>query len=425
MGRFKLHKPGKSLKIDRDHLLAELANPRKLAVIMHRFEDLIRGSHHFDSIRFDPEVLLERLDEITMEHADTLNAIADPGDQRREILKHLLPGFLSRGYLDQLDSALLRFVSKNLDSNDLKAISAASLFLELHRRNPASIPENPLWDVLFAVSYDAAVARQEHVVGPATTRGERIGIPASLDSETDRELSDDTRELMASAVGFIDDGSVDLGFSLETVLQGLRLYQKLAGSESPDRIVRMLREVFPKEIKIRELDDLEWGLDVLAQNPAVADRAVFETVRRAISIPPIEHNPAVFGIYYRSIAQFFRFIKADEREWATRILTRPDDPIPVLEYGRWLLNQESPRRALKAFEAALLIDPESAWGEFGAGIALWRDESFNEARWRFGRAARKSTPACAIHNACIRMSTADDRTALIMEARDLLFKPIQ
>lgn len=425
MGRFKLHKPTQKSSIDAERLLAELSNPAKLAGIMHHFEDILRKNAHFSNVRFDPEVMLERLDEISETNAENLNKLNDPGDQRREILKHLLPGFLSKGYLDNLDSTLLRFVSKKLSPADLKAISAASFFLELHRRNPGKVEENPLWDILFAVSYDEAIAKQERSISTSSSQGDRLGIPLVLDLIHEEELSDESRELIAEAVVFIDEGIVDLGFSLETILQGLRVYQKSAGKEAPEHTIRVLHEIFRKEIRLRELEDLDWGLELMAQQSQDDIRRAYQTVSRAIALPPIEHNPAVFGIYYKSVAQFYRFIKSDERDLATRILSAPDDIVPVLDYARWLLNQESPRRALKAFEAALEIDPESAWGEFGAAVALWRDGSFREARWRFARSARKSQSGRALYTISQKMSQAGDDDVLSVEAADLLSRPFQ
>ena len=75
-------------------------------------------------------------------------------------------------------------------------------------------------------------------------------------------------------------------------------------------------------------------------------------------------------------------------ELARAILEDIDSVDPVLRYGNYLLKLEANKRALKAFEAVLRIDTTNESARLGAGLALWRTESYREARLLWNRAAR-------------------------------------
>jgi len=93
-------------------------------------------------------------------------------------------------------------------------------------------------------------------------------------------------------------------------------------------------------------------------------------------------------VYFKSVTEFYKYLKPGEVEYAEAIASSRGDADTVVAFARYLLDRDVPRRALNAFIAASQIDPSHEIARLGAGIACWLTESFREARLHWDRAAR-------------------------------------
>jgi hypothetical protein len=130
----------------------------------------------------------------------------------------------------------------------------------------------------------------------------------------------------------------------------------------------------------------------------------------------------LFSIYFISIRDFYRYLDPEDQPFAEAIVSAPDNPDPMVSYALSLLARGSVERALKVFDAVSVLVPGHAFSEFGAGMALWRNGSFREARLRWSRAVRSAVSGTdeTLKNLCERLAEWEDDQALPPEADALL-----
>ena len=389
---------------NKENLRAELSDPAAFQKHFMRLESLLETDDHLRTIRFPGEKLLGILNETIELYQEELDEISDPEKQRSFILTHVLPEFLSGRFMKKMERDLTDYLKKNIgDRSNLAAISAALFFLEYHRRHPDACASNPLWELIFSLSYEEAL--------PSGVRGtedapEAIEVPVLKDMLS-IDISNESFEKVRLAIEYLESGVVDLGFSFETILQGLRIYKKKLHKAGPEKIIAALRDCYFKEIGWRERDDLIWGLEYAVDQYEGEQKKAYEVMLDACSLIPVGENPVIFATYYKCIVAFYRYLKPEELEYAKEILDFPDEVLRVLRYAWFLFNQEAPKRSLKAFEAACALDPENPLGYLGVGIALWEIEAFREAQLSFARALKFSGEFPQLMAICENLSHLD------------------
>jgi len=377
--------------VNREQLKDELSDPKRMEKHLKRLNVLFKTNQSLQILRLPREPLLKIFDEVAEEQELGLTVEEENSTPRELVMSRALSKLLSRRLIKDTESALMAILNESSASPaELKAIAAGLFCIEFHRKSPETLSTNPIWDIIFELSSDEALA----------TAGDSLQLPENAeDGETKTPLPDSTRrwdidideslqERMALAISHLESGKVELGFSLETILVGLRKYRKSADKLSPEELISELETSYFDEIGFRERDDLLWGLSYAVDRSSGKRKEAFKTVQESIAMLPVNENPVMFALYYKCVVEFYRFLKSGEVDLAKAILDEPDSIIPILEYARYLLNNEAPRRSLKAFEVVLRMDPESAIAEWGAGIALWVTESHREARMHWHRAER-------------------------------------
>jgi len=387
--------------ISPDTLRRDLTDPERLQVMMGHLGELLQEEPALQSLRLPAQPLLDALDDLAETSHAHLKALDDPLYQRITILNRTLPGLLNRKFVDRFEKTLVPYLAtvKTIPRH-FRAVSAGLYFLEIHNRQGGEPGVNPLWNLVFDLSWEAAMASSGDTLSQATGRSgtsreaangaapPRSGIdPVSDLAAADPELSDDTIALLQSGVDLIESGRVSLGFALDTVLLGLRAVTA-APDDSDEARVNALRKAFEKEIGIVAFNDLVWGLEYAVEQLDGDQKGDFQTMLRTVQAMPPHENPVVFALYYKSVTEFYKYLKPGESAYAEAIARGRDDVEPMINFGRYLLENHVPKRALNAFIAASEIDPSHEIARLGAGIACWLTESFREARMHWDRAAR-------------------------------------
>jgi len=400
-------------------LRRDFTDPDRLQALMDHLGVLLREEPGLQEIRLPPRTLLDALDDLAESSGDELRAMDDPFRQRIAILNHTLSPMLSRRFVDRFEKALLA-VMENVKRvpRHFRAVAAGLYFLEIHNRQGGEPGANPLWNLLFDISYEEAMATAGGTLAGATgsgkqSRGGKVSGPAipgkrsemsvddvtrsagkdladgalAGDDMTGSDLSDEDAALIRDAVGLIESGRVALGFSLDTILLGLREVTAFP-ERSPDALAAALQAAFRKEIGMQATSDLIWGLEYAIEQLDGEKKADFTTMLRAIRVLPARENPVIFAVYFKSVTEFYKYLKPGEVEYAEAIASSRGDADTVVAFARYLLDRDVPRRALNAFIAASQIDPSHEIARLGAGIACWLTESFREARLHWDRAAR-------------------------------------
>jgi tetratricopeptide (TPR) repeat protein len=389
-GRNKKKVQKRAPAFDKGKLREELSDPRKLQKQMNRLQTLLRTKPFFASLRLPPEPLAACLDDVSVIHADELSRMDGDRDQREFILSKVFGRFLTADYIRSVESTLMKYLgTPEAKPSNLKAVAAGLFFLEFHRKNPQDAARNPLWDILFTLSYEkmesSAGDTVREAAPPETSNQLKLPVVTYFGAS---DLTESEISLLSEAISLLESGQVELGFSLETILRGLRVHRESLKHLESKQKMQFLEVTYREEIGEREKADLLWGLSYAIDQTEGEKKSGFETVSEAIGCLPIRTNPVLFAMYCKCVMEFYRFLKADEIDAAHAILKSPDDTRPILAYARFLFNKEAPRRSLKAYEAALKQDPDCAIAALGAGIALWTTESYREARMFFDKSAR-------------------------------------
>ncbi len=413
--------------LDPDALRRELSNPARLQKHIDRLESLLKSTPEFTPLRFSPEPLLAALDTIADDFGEMLESLDDPEAQRESILEKLLPGVLNRSFIKRIETVFTKYLKKQAAPSAVMAVGAGLFLIEIHRRQPETAHQNPLWHVIFDVSYREAQATSEGRVHDSSSDKERSGTVLPVDGMAgELDLSEESEAIVRDAVSLLESDTVSLGFSFDTILQGLRAIRSLPEGSGDDEIIAALRKTYLREIGDQERDDLIWGLDYAVDQVPRKKRTAFKTVLDAVELLTARDNPVMFALYYKCIIEFYRFLKKDEMEWAQAILEDIDSIDPILRYGNFLLKQEANKRSVKAFEAALRIETTSEAARLGAGLALWRTESFREARLLWNRAARHWSGYLPEDfmgiTLCRRLENLQDHDTLPGEAFDFLYE---
>lgn len=421
--RKKKRKPAPGF--DRRKLKDELSDPRKFQKQIHRLHTLLKNEPVFRSLYFPPELFAECLDAFDNDEDFGTSESAYP-EERDRILSHIYRRFLTPSRLVQVESTLLEYLRETKSKpSDLKAVAAGLFMLEYHRKNPADVLQNPLWELIFSVSYEQFSSGAGGAVREASgTATAKIPLPGP-ETMPDLDLTEGEVNLVREAIGHLESGTVELGFSLDSILLGLPVHGEPLRSEPPGAKIRYLLGTFAEEIGQREKDDLVWGLNFAISRSKGDRKRSFQSVLKGISRLPVHRNPVLFALYVKCVLEFYRFLKSDEIDAAHAILKALDDPDPILEYARFLFNREAPRRSLKAFEAAARLDPGNAAAAFGSGAALWMTGSFREARLQFHNAARRRESDSRIARLCRDMVDLEDDEPLPDDVLELFSRPFR
>ncbi len=375
-------------------LRRDLSDPARLQHAMDHLTELIRREPGLQPLRFPAEKLMTALDELAETSAEELQAMSDPLAQRIAIITHAVEPLITRKFSDLVEKTLMSFLERTKNvPRDFRAASAGLYFLEIHNRQGSEPGANPLWNILFDISYEEAMESSGNAV--ATARTPAGASPASGAAATfgdffdldEQDLTEDDQNTLGDALELIESGKVELGFSLDTILLGLRAFADTTMTD-PDIIIRALLDTFRREVGMQEWNDMIWGLEYATEKLDGESRRQFETVLEAVRRFPARDNPALFALYFRSVTDSHRFIKPDEVTFAEAIVAQPGAVEPVMDYGRFLLTGEAPRRALNVFMAATIIDPSDEMARFAAGVACRLSGSCREARLHWDRAAR-------------------------------------
>lgn len=386
----RIRSAGSRKPLSADALRQDLSDPERAQIFMDQLADFMTSEPALQSLRFPAGPLLDALDELAESSADDLAALEDPLQQRMTILNHVLPRFLTRKFAKTVERTLLNLLENNKKSlRHFRALGAGLFFLEFHMQENANPGANPLWNLIFDISYDDALATAGGGVTPAEPLDPERSATASPIPDTldEHELSESNTELARKALQLIDTGKVELGFALDTVLLGLREITGTSQRTAEDQ-ARALKATFEQEIGVNQWNDLIWGLEYAVDELEGDRKQNFETVLKAAQMLAPRDNPIVFAIYYKSVTEFYRFLKPGEKPYAEAIVQDPSSVNPMIQLGAFLMRNNVPNRALNAFTAAIRLDPSHELARMGAGVACWDTESFREARMHFGRAAR-------------------------------------
>jgi len=436
MTRWKIKSNQK--KITEKTLRQELSDPERLQALMDHLGELLISVSDLKKYLFPSENLLEALDEVAESSSEKLHAMTDPLDQRMEILTRVLPNFITKKFVKKFEKALVNYL-KNTRKTPLqfKAASVGLYFLEIHNRTKSDASTNPLWNLLFDVSYHEAMASAGGTISSAAktsvkqnvTSNQENTISDKLFAFQDQDLSEENIELSRQALELIDSGKVELGFALDSVLLGLR--KATTGiKRPPEEIVLELHQTFEQEIGINQKNNLVWGLEYAVEHLKEEEqREQFEIVLKAVQMLPPKENPVIFALYYKSVTEFYRYLKPGEQEYAEAIVKNTDSITPVLAFAQFLLRSNISNRALNAYIAASLLDPSSEMARFGAGVVCWQTESYREARLHFYRAGKlwngylpENHPSIQLTNELAELENFDE---LPQTAYDLVFSDLQ
>ncbi len=429
----KKDKPGAGKGLNRESLREELSDPQKMMFQIQQLESLLKSHPTLLTLRFPPDQLLEYLEEFLDEHRTQLQQLSNPDAQREFILQNVLEEFLTEPFVKRIDRQFMKYLDqKDRTPEDIKIIGAGLFFLEVHRRQRRPDAQNPLWSIIFNLSYDEALS----------TSGGRIRYPESQISSPETklpgpnrsledELPEQSWQMIHKAIVSLETDEVDFSFSFETILQGLRIYCTLSKILPTEKIMTDLHATYLKEIGITERSDLLWGLEYAMEQSGTDIKRIqsFRTVYDSILLLPRTDNPVLFALYCKSVLQFYRYVRPDEYPFVELIINNPNDIQPIMQYACSLLENESPKRSLKAFEAATAIEPDYGVAKLGAGLALWMMESFREARLVWDRASenlmkKPSDPVRldSLIALCRNLANLDDDTDIPSHALDVLYR---
>lgn len=379
---------------DPDELRHDLSDPTRLQHAMDHLTEMLRTEPGLQALRFPSEKLMAALDDMAETSTEELQAMPDPLAQRIAIVTRAAGPLITRKFAGQVETALTALLERSKKKpRDFRAAGAGLYFLEIHNRQGGEPGANPLWNIIFDLTYEEAMASAGDAVSAAhrpadsnamTGTGSTFGDFFPME---DQDLTEDDETTLSDALELIESGAVELGFSLDTIILGLKTFCRPDMTEI-HRIVPALVDTFRREIGMHAWHDMIWGLEYAAGKLDGDRKKHYETVLEAVRRFPARDNPAVFALYFRSVTDFNRFIKSDEAACAEAITGHPDALEPVLDYGRFLLTGEAPKRALNVFMAAAAIDPSDETARFGAGVACWLTGSCREARLHWDRAAR-------------------------------------
>ncbi|MBN1296394.1 hypothetical protein JXA80_06410 [bacterium] len=367
--------------------------------------ELFREETALHLLRFPPRELIESLDDLAETDAAEIAAMPDPFDQRIAILNRILGRFLTRRFVNRVQTTLETYLqSVRRIPRHFRAVSAGLYFLEIHNRQGGEPGVNPLWNMMFDLSHAEALTTAGGTLTTAARSGgqtrpmDTVMNDLDLDSpeqggmamDNQSGLSEETMDVLRRAVQLINGGRIELGFALDTILLGLRALTCSTGTDAGDPAARArgFQDAFRKEIGMLARNDLICGLEYAIEESEGERRSHFETLLQAVHALPVKENPFVFTLYYHSVKEMHRYVKPGEDRHAEAIAAAGGAPETMMEYGRYLVRQSLPHRALNVFMAVITVDPSNELARLGAGIACWLTESFREARMHWDRSAR-------------------------------------
>ncbi|MGB3975908.1 MAG: hypothetical protein WBM02_02920 [bacterium] len=420
--------PGNSPIISLDTLRKDFTNPEKLQRAMEHLGESIRYEPELASLRFPHAKLMEALDQLAETSSDELESIPDLLNRRMTILNRTLPPFLTPAFEQFIEDKLMERLSLVKKSPEkFRAACAGLYFLEIHRRQRDNPGGNPLWNFMFEISYDEAMAAAHKADKDTPSSSDSSG-PTIAGSDFSTlipdDLSQDSTETQKDALKLIESGAVELLFSLDSILLGLHELA-LNKDTAIEQIVQKLRESFKKEIGFRQGNDLAESLEQALESLSGKDKDNHEIVLKAIKLLPPRENPVVFAAYVNNVKHYQRHLDPKTTELVKIIMQKPDEAEAILDLGRYYLTCDEITRALNVFIAASTLFPAEEMARFGAGIACRLDGSFREARLHWNRAARLWSgylpdhhPIFAIINELVEL---DDDADLPTKALDYLF----
>ncbi|MBN1551026.1 hypothetical protein JW979_06140, partial [bacterium] len=323
------------------------------------------------------------LQELEKNRSDEINKDGDLDQQRSKILELILPKILTRRTLKDFEKKLLKTLKHSQDVSDtVTAVATALFFLEMHKKHPERAFRNPLWDLVFYLSFSELDQKNPSSSSPVSSGGQdkRKENWSNIIKFWNVDLSDASMQILHEALEKLESGNIEIGFSFDTVLQGLRVYLNKSRLLSPEQLVAEFRITFEREIGEHEREDLLWGLEYAIDTSKSDRKKAFEILRNGIELLPARENIVVFAVYYKCIMEFYRYLKPEELDLAKAIIQAPNETGPLLEYARYLYNIESPHRAIKVFEAVLNVDSGNNFARLGLGIVLWFEDSQKEAK---------------------------------------------
>jgi tetratricopeptide (TPR) repeat protein len=421
-----------SPKLSLESLRRDFSDPKKLERATDLLAESMRHEPELAKLRFPAEKLLDALDDVAEHYSDQLEAMPDILDRRVFILNNAIKPFLNRKFVNKIETALMKHLENVKTSpKDFRAVGAGLFFLEIHKRQSDSPGNNPLWNIIFDISYDEAMATSGGTIKTADDKHTKTGPPEfsrdtarNISSIPEGELSDDSIATLKEALHLIDSNTVDFGLSIDMVVLGLR---KLAlhVADTPEKRAQEIQNAFAVEFGARQLNILASHLEHAIDTFTGAKKQNFQTVSKALKLLAPQDNPVVFAIYYKSVTECIRFIDKDEGVLLDGIISDPYSVHPILALGRYLLTQDAPNRALNAFTAAIEAEPSEELTRLGAGIACKMGGSTREARLHWDRAARLYGGYLPPHHPVIKMVMElvelDDDAELPQKAYNFLF----
>lgn len=413
-------------------LRRDFTDPARLQRAMDCLGEAIRHDPDLATLRFPPEKLMDALDDLAETSSGELESIPDLLSRRITILNRTIHPFLTTAFERHVEDILMKRLDKFRTSpREFRATGAGLYFLEIHKRQRDNPGGNPLWNVIFDISYDEAIATAGGAVKQAVTQEPGTGdhdvtVPGGYDFTgfIPDDLSRDSFETQTEALALIESASVDIAFSLDTILLGLRELA-LNRHASPEQCMSALRTSYRKEIGVRQWHDMAWGLEQAVDSSTGAREKNYRTVHKALLLLPPEDNPVVFALYCTSVTRYRRFLDPAETDFAENILANPEAVEPLLAVGRYLLTRDAPGRALNAFIAASISHPADEMARFGAGVACRLSGSLREARLHWDRADRLWSGYLPDHHPTRVMlrelADLDDDTSLPQKALKFLF----
>ncbi len=421
-----------SPKLSLESLRRDFSDPKKLERATDLLAESMRHEPELARLQFPAEKLLDALDDVAEQYSDQLEAMPDILDRRIFILNNAIKPFLTRKYLNRIESAFMKHLENVKTSpKDFRAVGAGLFFLEIHKHQSDSPGDNPLWNIIFDISYDVAMGTAGGTIKPGADKHAQTGQletardkALNISSIPEGELSDDSIATLKEALHLIDSNTVDFGLSIDLIVLGLRKMVSQVG-ETPEKRAREIQKAFAVEFGARQLNILASHLEYAIDTFTGAKKRNFQMVYKALKLLAPQDNPVVFAIYYKSVTECIRFIDKDEGPLLDGIISEPFSVQPILALGRYLLTQDASNRALNAFMAAIKADPSEELARLGAGIACKLDGSVREARLHWDRAARLYGGYLPPHHPVVKMMTdlieLDDDSELPQKAYDFLF----
>lgn len=410
--------------ISLDTLRKDFTNPEKLQRAMEHLGESIRYEPELASLRFPLVKLMEALDQLAETASEELESIPDLLDRRMTILNRTLPPFLTPAFEQYIEDVLMKRLGQVKKSPEkFRAACAGLYFLEIHKRQRDNPGGNPLWNFMFEISYDEAIAAAQQSVTPSTSDDSMVK-DSDFSTLIPNDLSEDSIKTLKDALKLIESGAVELLFSIDSILLGLHELA-LDQDVSIERIVQKLRGSFEKEIGIRQGNDLVTSLEQTVESLSGSDQYNHEIMLKAVRLLPPKENPVIFSAYFNNVIHYRRYLDSETAELVKKIMENPNEAEPLLDLGRFYLKDDRIISALNVFIATSILFPADEMARFGAGIACHLEGSFREARLHWNRAARLWSGYLPDHHPTLTMiselTDLDDDADLPLKALDYLF----